>query len=336
MKYLQLSLFFLLSHSAFSQGDIVIKGKITLLSKNASIHINGGGGSFSANIDKDGSFKIKGALSENGFALIKTDSSAADGIWLEPGEYEIECREIKREGMRTVLLRTPGFKGPRDASIAHGYSQSLYGLPPASYKDFSLKYIDSILLVHPRSIALPMIISRSQSFIGDEMTEFYTSLLDEKQKADQYSQSLDNYLKQKAKIKKEVFFEDFSLPDINGTFFSFSRVKNKKLILIDFWSSDCYPCRVKHVKLKELYEKFGKKGLEIVSISLDKERNEWEKASLKDGISWINLSELKGWKAPIAESYFIKSLPSQFWLDGNKKILGSLLTDVEIERYLQD
>ena len=112
---------------------------------------------------------------------------------------------------------------------------------------------------------------------------------------------------------------------------------NKKLILLDFWSSDCAPCRRNHPKMAALYEKFSSKGLEIISISLDTEKGDWLRAIAKDKLVWINVSDLNGWETKIAKDYFINSIPQSILLDKDRKILATRreFTLEEIEKYLK-
>ena len=125
------------------------------------------------------------------------------------------------------------------------------------------------------------------------------------------------------------------MKDQNGNTFKLSSL-NKNLILLDFWSSDCGPCRRKHPRLGELYKKYSEKGFEIISVSLDDAEEDWKKAILKDNMIWLNVSELKGWNTSLSESYFIKSIPFSIWLDKDKKIISITdLTEKQIEEYLK-
>ena len=120
-----------------------------------------------------------------------------------------------------------------------------------------------------------------------------------------------------------------------GKNFTLSSVTGKKLILIDFWSSDCAPCRSKHKKLVELYKKYAAKGLEIISVSLDNKNKAWQIAIKNDKMTWINVSDLKGWDNSLAKNYYVQSIPFALWLDGTGKIIGAELSEKEIEKYLE-
>lgn len=340
-KIIVIVLWLVLSLNLIAQYRFKITGRIERLSRSHTIIISGAD-QFTAPIKADGSFEISGEVAEPGFALIKTDSTGADAIWLEAGDYQLFCREIALKNIKTYLFRIPQFSGPMDASIYHGFVQPRYGIrgttPDDSKllrKNFALRYIDSIFKVAPQSNVIPHLVSMCQSDIGDEAAAFYITLFSPNQKNDSTTKRLEDYFKRKDKIAKEKLFENFTMKKSDGKSFTLSSVLDKKIILIDFWSSDCIPCRYKHKKLVELYKKYSNRGLEIISVSLDDEKKTWLKAIQKDRMAWINVSDLKGWQNQLAESYYVKSIPYGFWLDGDKKIIGPELSDTAIEAYLK-
>ncbi|MEO7982832.1 MAG: thioredoxin family protein [Bacteroidota bacterium] len=341
------SLFYFIIFCSFSpiasgQKNFIIHGKISLLSKSKSVIISSSSGQFTGPVKANGSFEITGIVKEPEFALIKTDSSGNDGIWLQAGEYTITCKEISMDGIRGYLFRMPGLKGPEDAAISYGIDQPQYYIRGTTddetrqkHKDFAVHYIDSILRCCPATKTLPHILESSQHYIGDQATAAYRELLNPDQKKDPDSKSLDNYFKRKEKMEREKYFEGFSMSDNEEKNFTLASVKNKKLILLDFWSTDCYPCRKEHLALVELYKKYASRGLEIISISLDSDLAEWNASIQKDQLTWINVSELNGWENSLAKSYFINAIPFAVWLDGNRKIIGTALSEKQIEEYLK-
>lgn len=128
---------------------------------------------------------------------------------------------------------------------------------------------------------------------------------------------------------------DFTLQDLNGKEVTLSKVPGKIKIL-DFWASWCGPCRLNNPSLKKLYEEYHPKGLEIISVSLDNKKERWEGAVIKDGLNWINVSSLKGWKCNIAKQYNVTAIPAIFILDEKNHIIASNLRDEQLKVFLED
>ncbi len=96
-----------------------------------------------------------------------------------------------------------------------------------------------------------------------------------------------------------------TLPDITLTAFDpYHNLKeiysNKKLTLIYFWSSHCSFCLESTLPLLETYRVYHTKGLEIIGISLDENKAEWEKYINENKLTWLNYNELKGWESNVA------------------------------------
>lgn len=97
-----------------------------------------------------------------------------------------------------------------------------------------------------------------------------------------------------------------------------------KVTIIDFWASWCGPCRAENPNVVALYNQYHEKGLNIIGVSLDKDKDaaKWKEAIEKDGLTWPQISNLKFWKEPIAELYNVKSIPATFILDANGIIIA--------------
>ena len=100
------------------------------------------------------------------------------------------------------------------------------------------------------------------------------------------------------------------------------QVKKGGLVLLDFWGSWCVPCIQEMPLLKELHEKYGKKGLVIIGISLDKEREKWQSSLEKHKPIGIQISELKGWESASRNDYGVQAIPFTLLIDGSGKIIA--------------
>lgn len=67
-----------------------------------------------------------------------------------------------------------------------------------------------------------------------------------------------------------------------------SLLKGKKYMILDFWASWCVPCRREIPNVKNRYDLYKSKGLEVVSISIDKNAEAWRKAVGEEQLKWPN------------------------------------------------
>lgn len=128
---------------------------------------------------------------------------------------------------------------------------------------------------------------------------------------------------------------DFKLASPSGEMISPSMFKGKVLI-IDFWASWCGPCRGENPNVVKMYKKFHEKGLEILSVSLDEDKDKWTKAIADDGLIWNHVSDLKGWNSEAAKLYGVTGIPHIVLLDKDGIIIAKNLRGEELETKLNE
>jgi len=127
---------------------------------------------------------------------------------------------------------------------------------------------------------------------------------------------------------------DFTLNDTTGKPISLSSFKGK-VVLVDFWASWCGPCRAENPNVVAAFKKFGSKGFTVFGVSLDTDKSKWEAAIAKDGLTWSHASDLIGWDNAAAKQYGVMSIPANFLLDKEGKIIGSSLRGDDLVKKLE-
>jgi thiol-disulfide isomerase/thioredoxin len=122
---------------------------------------------------------------------------------------------------------------------------------------------------------------------------------------------------------------DFTGPNPEGKSISLKQSLGK-VTIIDFWASWCKPCRAENPNVVALYAKYHAKGLNILSVSLDKEASAWKAAIAKDKLTWNHVSNLKEFEDPIALQYGINAIPSIYILDAKGVIIAKDLRGEEL------
>ncbi len=102
----------------------------------------------------------------------------------------------------------------------------------------------------------------------------------------------------------------FSLPSENGTV-SLKRQRNK-VVIIDFWASWCIPCRHSFPWFNELQDRYGKQGLSVIAINLDKDKADAEQFLKLVPAEFTIAYDPDG---TTAEKYNVKVMPSTYIID---------------------
>jgi len=120
---------------------------------------------------------------------------------------------------------------------------------------------------------------------------------------------------------------NIELTSIDGKTMKLSDFRGK-VVLVDFWASWCRPCRMANPHVVEAYKKYKDKkfknadGFMVWGVSLDRNASAWKEAVKADGLVW-NTNFLGNQK--VAGQYGVRSIPSQFLIDGNGVIVASFV-----------
>ncbi|OIP00648.1 MAG: hypothetical protein AUJ98_07365 [Bacteroidetes bacterium CG2_30_33_31] len=123
------------------------------------------------------------------------------------------------------------------------------------------------------------------------------------------------------------------LPDSAGNLVDLYNIKAKAKMII-FYSSDCPHCEEAMPDLKKIYNDYKNSGLEVIGVAIDDEASMWKNNIIKDSLTWISVSDLKGMSSPIVNSYNIWMTPTIYILDKKDIIMSKPKGPAEIQAAL--
>lgn len=94
-----------------------------------------------------------------------------------------------------------------------------------------------------------------------------------------------------------------------------------KVLLIDFWATNCPPCIAALPELIETYEKYRDKGFEIVGISLDTNRAVLERFLDRRELPWRQVYDGRSYRSTNARNYEVRAIPATFLVNRDGRIV---------------
>lgn len=127
---------------------------------------------------------------------------------------------------------------------------------------------------------------------------------------------------------------EISLPNLQDSIIRLSSFKGK-VVLIDFWTSWCGPCRAANPGVVKLYNKYRSRGFEVVGVSLDNSKKNWIRAVRQDKLPYTQVIDLARLPSTAGEQYKIQRIPTTYLLDKNGKVAGVDLEAEQLEHMIE-
>lgn len=130
---------------------------------------------------------------------------------------------------------------------------------------------------------------------------------------------------------------DYPMPLLAGDTIGLSSLLGERLTLLDLWASWCGPCRVQNKEyLVPMWEKHQAEGFQIIGYGLEASDRAWRRAIEMDGVqNWPHASDLMGDDSPLFEQLRISTIPANYLLDADGKVIAKNLHGEELADFVQ-
>lgn len=116
-----------------------------------------------------------------------------------------------------------------------------------------------------------------------------------------------------------------ALLDLEGKTWEFTKNRKGKVVLFDFWYSNCRPCLMSIPHLKELQRLYGPYGLEVIGLAYEsgtraEQVSKVRTVQTKLGVNYNSLLG-GGDSCPVRKQFDVHSFPSLVLVDDKGNIL---------------
>jgi len=225
--------------------------------------------------------------------------------------------------------------GQRQAAGANGYySDSLTRRWNQELSEIA-RQIPLYINQYPGSAVSAFLLNTVWPLYNDvKLLDSWSALLTEKGKNNVFFSELDQQLAGERLLGYGALAPEFVQSDPQGKPVSLKDFRGK-YVLVDFWASWCGPCRVENPNVVRAYQRFKAKNFTVLGVSLDKDKNKWLQAIADDKLNWPHVSDLKFWQNEVAKLYQVSSIPQNYLLDPEGKIIGKNLRGAALDEFLE-
>lgn len=134
------------------------------------------------------------------------------------------------------------------------------------------------------------------------------------------------------KVEK-IGIYDIKLPDVNGDSISLSK-QTGKVVLLDFTVYSIAGISSRNIYLREIYEKYRDRGLEIYQVSFDENESFWNNSA--DNLPWICVRDGQGQFSTNILLYNLQSLPTYYLINKRNELVYRDSQIKELEKTIEE
>ena len=162
-------------------------------------------------------------------------------------------------------------------------------------------------------------------YMKDNMTleqlEQVFGQFDVKVQQSKWGKAIRESIELRQRIEPGRLAPEFTLARRDSSLVSLADYRGKVVVLY-FWASWCRPCRASFPWVREFYEEYREKGVEIIGVSIDENKASWEKALDEERLPWPQvIDEIEKGRSRVGGLYHVLAVPMFVVVDKEGKIV---------------
>ncbi|MDE5610574.1 MAG: TlpA family protein disulfide reductase, partial [Odoribacter sp.] len=270
-----------------------------------------------------------------------------NSLWIKLLNFQLHNTQIALDSLRKVFTAIPQDKAHRaeqfrvaaewdsvknkQANFSRDFILK-HAISPASYYALYQKYNDNSFVLSPEEDL------HSFKIVASSLKAMYPE--------SPYTQAILAHLNQVnkeirgEKLRQLIANSENTLPEIRfpnakGDTIALSSLKGKYIIL-DFTILNARDSKSYIENLKQVYDKYKRKGVRIYQVCLDENQEAWQNAVKRLGIDWICVRDTDGLHSRAAKLYNIQNIPANYIINPKFEIVGKNLNGRRLEERLDD